>query len=110
MEQNGNLSLRLGFLAAHLVRPYEWIVEISVFTSPIDGWAVGFPGILVATIFHWDGFAWRHVSLSPALLGEIPPILSSVYMTGEENGWIVGASPDFNCYDSVNPPLHFLEW
>jgi photosystem II stability/assembly factor-like uncharacterized protein len=65
------------------------------FTGPNDGWAVGYPGILVATILHWDGTAWRHVSLSPALLGEVPPILSSVYMTGEANGWIVGASPDF---------------
>lgn len=31
----------------------------------------------------------------PALLGEIPPILTSVYMTSATSGWIVGASPDF---------------
>ncbi len=65
------------------------------FTSPNDGWTVGFPGKLVASIMHWDGYSWRHVSLSPALLGEVPPILSSVYMTSPENGWIVGSSPDF---------------
>ncbi|MGA3108420.1 MAG: carboxypeptidase-like regulatory domain-containing protein [Candidatus Bathyarchaeia archaeon] len=68
----------------------------SVFLdAPNDGWAVGFPGKLVATILHWDGVSWRHVTLSPALLGEIPPILSSVYMTSETNGWVVGGSPDF---------------
>ena len=67
------------------------------FTTATDGWAVGFPGKLVATILHWDGTAWAHVSLSPSLLGEIPPILSSVYMTSPDNGWIVGGSPDFAC-------------
>jgi photosystem II stability/assembly factor-like uncharacterized protein len=65
------------------------------FAAPDDGWAVGFPGKLVATTLHWDGLAWRHVALSPALLGEVPPILTSVYMTSETNGWIVGSSPDF---------------
>jgi len=67
------------------------------FTGPNDGWAVGFPGVRVATILHWDGTAWAHVSLSPSLLGEIPPILTSVYMTSPDNGWIVGGSPDFAC-------------
>jgi photosystem II stability/assembly factor-like uncharacterized protein len=75
----------------------DGLLKSVYFTSAIDGWAVGFPGKLVATILHWDGFAWRHVSLSPALLGEIPPILSSVYMTAADNGWIVGGSPDFAC-------------
>lgn len=65
------------------------------FSAPNDGWAVGFPGKLVATILHWDGVSWEHVTLSPALLGQIPPILSSVYMTSETNGWVVGGSPDF---------------
>jgi hypothetical protein len=71
------------------------LLKSVFFTNSNDGWAVGYPGVLVATILHWDGTAWRHVSLSPALVGEIPPILTSVYMTGEGNGWIVGASPDF---------------
>jgi photosystem II stability/assembly factor-like uncharacterized protein len=66
------------------------------FTSADDGWAVGFPGKLVATILHWDGFAWNHVTTSPALLGEVPPILMSVYMTEPDNGWIVGSSPEFH--------------
>ena len=65
------------------------------FTAPDDGWAVGFPGEFQANILHWDGFSWQHVTLSPALLGQIPPILTSVYMTSETNGWIVGGSPDF---------------
>jgi len=65
------------------------------FSAPDDGWAVGFPGKLVATILHWDGVSWAHVTLSPALLGQIPPILKSVYMTSETDGWIVGGSPDF---------------
>ena len=65
------------------------------FTGPNDGWAVGYPGKLVATILHWDGVAWSHVSLNPALLGEVPSILTSVYMTAPGNGWIVGSSPDF---------------
>jgi len=65
------------------------------FAAPDDGWAVGFPGKNVTTTLHWDGVSWRHVSLSPALLGQVPPILTSVYMTSETNGWIVGGSPDF---------------
>ena len=68
----------------------------SVFmTGPNDAWAVGTPGDLVATLFHWDGVAWNHINTSPALLGEIPPVLSSVYMTSPTGGWIVGASPGF---------------
>ena len=69
------------------------------FAAPDDGWAVGYPGNLVATILHWDGVSWEHVTLSPALLGQIPPILTSVYMTSETNGWIVGGSPDFTSAD-----------
>jgi photosystem II stability/assembly factor-like uncharacterized protein len=65
------------------------------FEAPDDGWAVGYPGTLVANILHWNGFAWSHVTMSPALLGQIPPILTSVYMTSENDGWIVGATPDF---------------
>jgi hypothetical protein len=65
------------------------------FTGPNDGWAVGLPGILVATLFHWDGIAWNQVTTSPAILGEIPPVLSSVYMTSPASGWIVGSSPGF---------------
>ena len=71
------------------------VLKSVFFTAPDDGWAVGFPGQLVANILHWDGFSWQHVNLSPALLGQIPPILSSVYMTSETDGWIVGGSPDF---------------
>ena len=65
------------------------------FTGPNDGWAVGLPGALVATIFHWDGVAWNQITTSPAILGEVPPILSSVYMTSPSSGWIVGSSPGF---------------
>jgi photosystem II stability/assembly factor-like uncharacterized protein len=72
------------------------------FPTPTDGWAVGFPGKLVATILHWDGVSWRHITLSPALLGEVPPILTSVYMTSETNGWIVGSSPDFKSQGYFN--------
>jgi photosystem II stability/assembly factor-like uncharacterized protein len=71
------------------------LLKSVFFTGPNDGWAVGYPGILVANVLHWDGFAWNHVTLSPALLGEVPPILTSVYMTSPASGWIVGASPDF---------------
>ncbi len=68
----------------------------SVFlTGPKDGWAVGYPGILMANVLHWDGYSWNYVSLSPALMGVVPPILTSVYMTSPSSGWIVGASPDF---------------
>src|SRR5208282_922609 len=84
--------------------------------NPYDGWAVGFPGKLVATILHWDGVSWNHISLSPALLGQVPPILTSVYMTSIANGWIVGSSPDFkscslgrpgdpNCYLTQAAPF-----
>jgi hypothetical protein len=71
------------------------VLKSVYFTGPNDGWAAGYPGKLVANVLHWNGFSWNHVTLSPALLGEIPPILASVYMTSESSGWIVGASPDF---------------
>jgi len=71
------------------------ILKSVYFAASDNGWAVGYPGKLVANILHWDGVAWNPVTTSPALLGEIPPILTSVYMTSETNGWIVGASPDF---------------
>ena len=77
------------------------------FSAPDDGWAVGYPGKLVATILHWDGVSWEHVTLSPALLGEVPPILTSVYMTSETNGWIVGSSPDFKSSSYYNQTLHY---
>jgi hypothetical protein len=65
------------------------------FSGPNDGWAVGLPGKLLATIFHWNGVAWNQVTTSPAILGQIPPVLSSVYMTSPSTGWIVGSSPGF---------------
>jgi hypothetical protein len=65
------------------------------FTGPNDGWAVGLPGVLVATIFHWDGIAWNQITTSPAILGEVPPVLSSVYMTSPSSGWVVGSGPGF---------------
>jgi hypothetical protein len=70
-------------------------------------WAVGYPGKLFATILHWDGIAWTHVSTTPALIGQVPPILTSVYLfsipgTSEDPGWIVGADPQFPHY--VTPP------
>jgi len=69
----------------------------SVFlTNPNDGWAVGFPGISAATVLHWDGISWNFITLSPPLVGEVPPILTSAYMTSSVNGWIVGGSPDFS--------------
>jgi len=74
-------------------------------SSANDCWTVGFPGKLVATLFHWDGVAWNHVTTSPALLGQnlatasggivFPPVLNSVYMTSASNGWIVGSARGF---------------
>lgn len=82
----------------------------SVFcTGPNDCWAVGYPGILLATVLHWDGAAWNEVSLTPALLGEVPPILTSVYMTSTTSGWIVGASPDFKSATYYNDPVGFKQ-
>ena len=78
------------------------------FTNPNDGWAVGLPGKLTASIYHWDGTSWRVVVLSPPLIGQIPgqvpPVLSSVYMTSEGNGWIVGGDPGIPGF-TVVPPL-----
>jgi hypothetical protein len=87
---------------AGILEHTDAMLKSVFFTSANDGWAVGFPGVRVATVLHWDGYAWAHVSLSPSLLGEIPPILSSVYMTSTENGWIVGGSPDFACIPSTS--------
>lgn len=64
-------------------------------TQSDDCWATGLPGKLFATILHWDGIAWNHVITSPALMGEEPPILSSVYMLSPSSGWVVGSSPRF---------------
>ena len=77
------------------------------FAAPNDGWAVGFPGKNFTTTLHWDGVSWEHVSLSPALLGQIPPILTSIYMTSETDGWIVGGSPDFKFCDASVPTCYF---
>jgi hypothetical protein len=69
----------------------------TVFCSAADDcWAAGFPGILFATLFRWDGIAWSHISTTPALLGQVPPILTSIYLTGPGTGWIVGSDPEFN--------------
>jgi len=85
------------------------MLESVYFATPDDGWAVGYPGIQVATILHWDGVSWEHVGLSPALLGQIPPILKSVYMTSETNGWIVGASPDFTSCETSPSICYFSQ-
>ena len=77
------------------------------FAAPDDGWAVGFPGKNVSTTLHWDGVSWQHVSLTPALLGQVPPILTSVYMTSETSGWIVGGSPDFTYCTSGASTCYF---
>ena len=79
------------------------------FAAADDGWAVGLPGKNETSTLHWDGFAWQHVSLTPALLGQIPPILTSIYMTSETNGWIVGGSPDFKYCTSTTSQCYFSE-
>jgi len=68
----------------------------SVFCSgPNDCWASGLPGKIFATLFHWDGVTWTNIPTMPALLGQVPPILTSIYMTGPDTGWIVGSAPEF---------------
>jgi hypothetical protein len=68
----------------------------SVFCSgPNDCWAAGYPGKIFAVILHWNGIAWNHMPTIPALLGEVPPILTSIYMIDPNTGWIVGADPEF---------------
>jgi hypothetical protein len=66
-------------------------------TGPTDCWTVGnfVDAQLVATIFHWDGIGWTHITLAPSLLGfgNNPPWLNSVYMIAPNDGWIVGSSP-----------------
>jgi hypothetical protein len=77
------------------------VLKSVYLTGPNDGWAVGdvVEHQIVATIFHWDGIAWNHVTLSPSLLGigdgVVPPRLNSVYMISPSEGWIVGRSPNF---------------
>ncbi|MGD0690511.1 MAG: hypothetical protein ABSA50_12210 [Candidatus Bathyarchaeia archaeon] len=90
------------------------ILKSVFFTTPNDGWAVGYPGMLVANIMHWDGTAWNLVTLSPSLLGATatglggaPPILTSIYMTTETSGWIVGAEPEFG--SSTSDPTFFTD-
>lgn len=89
------------------------ILKSVFFVTPDDGWAVGYPGKLVANIMHYDGTAWNHVTLSPSLLGAdpalggAPPILTSVYMTSETSGWIVGAEPEFG--SALTDPTFFSD-
>lgn len=64
-------------------------------TGSNDCWTAGLPGTLLATLFHWDGVGWNHITTSPALLGEEPPILTSIYMISPTAGWIVGSDPGF---------------
>src|SRR3989304_9816155 len=74
-------------------------------SGPNDCWTGGLPGKLVATLFHWAGIAWSHVTTSPGLLGQNlatasggivpPPILNSIYMTSPSNGWTVGSARTF---------------
>jgi len=90
------------------------VLRSAYFTGPNDGWAVGNATILptrqiVSTIFHWDGIAWTHITLAPALLGLAPdlirpPILNSVYMTSPSNGWIVGGRPRLTNLEDPPPP------
>jgi len=64
-------------------------------TGSNDCWAAGLPGKLFATLMHWDGIGWNHVITSPALMGQEPPMLTSVYMLSPTSGWVVGSSPRF---------------
>ncbi len=80
--------------------------------APRDCWSVGAEqnlAQLLATIFHWDGVAWTHITLAPALIGlsfpavlAAPPFLNSVYMLSPTKGWIVG-SPFLSV--AINNPL-----
>ena len=38
------------------------ILKSVYLAAPNDGWAVGYPGKLVANILHWDGISWNHVT------------------------------------------------
>ena len=90
----------------------------SVFcTGADDCWTGGWPGKLVATLFHWDGISWTQVNTSPALLGQnllpasggvvFPPIVSSIYLTSPGYGWIVGSSRSYQTGTPVyGDPLH----
>ncbi len=71
-------------------------------TTPLDCWAVGAEQLvapqILATIFHWDGVAWTHITLAPSIIGlafpavlAAPPFLNSVYMLSSKEGWIVGS-------------------
>ena len=81
-------------------------------TGVEDCWSVGAEQTtaqLLATIFHWDGFAWTHITLAPALIGlsfpavpAAPPYLNSVYMLSPTDGWAVG-SPFISV--AINNPL-----
>jgi photosystem II stability/assembly factor-like uncharacterized protein len=81
-------------------------------TGAKDCWAVGDNGLgiigapLMATIFHWDGIAWTHITLAPSLLGlpVIPPTLNSVFMLTPSSGWIVGSPP----LPPLPPPVQVL--
>jgi photosystem II stability/assembly factor-like uncharacterized protein len=76
-----------------------------------DGWAVGYDAAGNPVFAHWDGAGWTSVVINPPLattgLG-----LYSVYVTGPEEGWAVGAgmsgitslSGIFHL-DPLNPPI-----
>jgi len=76
----------------------------TVFCSSGDNcWAAGFPGKQFATLLHWDGVEWSDVTTTPALLGVIPPILTSIYLIDNNTSWIVGGDPDFDSNPTYFP-------
>ena len=85
-------------------------------TGPSDCWSVGSAVAtqIVATIFHWDGIAWSHVTLSPSLLGSgigaTPPNLNSVFMTSPSSGWIVGSPPTLVTVPATTPLATILRY
>jgi hypothetical protein len=64
-------------------------------TEPNNCWAAGYPGKIFATLIHWNGVTWNHVSTTPALLGQVPPIITSIYLFDRQGGWMVGSDPEF---------------
>jgi hypothetical protein len=90
-------------------------------TGAQDCWSVGAEQTaeqLLATIFHWDGVAWTHITLAPALIGlsfptvlAAPPVLNSVFMLSPTEGWIVGSPfPSFGINNPLSTILRFTSF
>ena len=92
---SGGAGQVTGYAAANLTSVF--VDTFGTGSGNGDGWVVGDdqsgpPGNVVFA--HWDGVSWDYTPLVPPILADNPTpgmSLKSVYLTGPQDGWAVGA-------------------